>query len=33
MAGWYRRRRVIEERLHNLRMRERSIEESELEGD
>lgn len=30
--GWYRRRRVVEERLHNLRMLQRAIEESEHEG-
>lgn len=29
--GFYRRRRVIEERLHNLRMLERAMEESERE--
>ena len=31
--GWYRRRRVIEGRLHNLRMLERVIQESEREED
>lgn len=31
--GWYRRCRVIEERLRNLRILERMIEESEREGD
>jgi hypothetical protein len=30
--GFYRRRRVIEERLHNLRMLQRAIEESQGEG-